>query len=122
MTCFLNELLVNRHRCSIHPILRESINVMHQEDTRVRRRPLEVLLFSVTLGWLSAFGGGWLQSWIMPAWPSPWRRDEVLSPIVHASLQRTVDQFDHEIERFGRAVASPPELDSSVNFGAGQEI
>ena len=53
---------------------------------------LLVLLFSVALGWLSAFGGGSVQSWIMPGLSVALFPGAVLSRVVRVNLQDAMSQ------------------------------
>jgi len=53
---------------------------------------LLVLLFSVALGWLSAFGGGSFRSWIMPGIALSLAPGAVLSRILRVSLQDAMSQ------------------------------
>lgn len=53
---------------------------------------LLVLLFSVALGWLSAFGGGSFRSWIMPGIAVSLAPGVVLSRILRVSLQDAMSQ------------------------------
>ena len=53
---------------------------------------LLVLLFSVVLGWLSAFGGGSASSWIMPGLSVALFPGAVLSRVVRVNLQDVMSQ------------------------------
>ena len=53
---------------------------------------LLVLLFSVALGWLSAFGGGSAQSWIMPGLAVALAPSAVLTRVVRVTLQDAMSQ------------------------------
>jgi len=53
---------------------------------------LLVLLFSVALGWLSAFGGGSASSWIMPGLSVALFPGAVLSRVVRVNLQDVMSQ------------------------------
>lgn len=53
---------------------------------------LLVLLFSVILGWLSAFGGGSIRSWIMPGLSVALFPGAVLSRVVRVNLQDAMSQ------------------------------